>query len=72
MEYGGTSTVKIKQRESEECKKWVHRSIERNVRRDILERGSTDGSVIKGNGPHFVGHKKEYRNRLCDCGILMG
>lgn len=34
--------------------------------------GTTDGSVTKVDGPRFVGHKKEYRNRLCDCGILTG
>lgn len=37
-----------------------HRSVERDVRRDIRqgipERGTTDGSVTKGDGPHFTGH----------------
>ncbi len=75
MEHGGTSAGRIKQRGRKNVKRG-HRSVERDVRRyirlGIPERGTTDGSVTKGDGPRFAGHKKEYRNRLCDCGILTG
>ncbi len=50
MEYVGTSVGRIKQRDSENIK-MGHRSVERDVRKDIRT-GTTDGSVTKGDGPH--------------------
>lgn len=38
----------------------VERNIRRNIRRDIPERGTSDGSVIKGDSLRLVTHKEEY------------
>lgn len=38
----------------------VERNIRRGIRRDVPERGTTDGYVTKGNGLRFITHKEEY------------
>lgn len=39
----------------------VERNIRRDIRRDIPERGTSDGFVTKGDGLRFITHKQEYR-----------
>ena len=39
----------------------VGRNVRKGIRRGIPERGTTDGSVTKGDGPRFVIHKEKYR-----------